>query len=318
MLASTLVTKGTTLSAVYGDYTLAQVAGNYQVSALKGLAPLTFRTVATGAITAALPVQQVPVNHLATRYLKLVRGNGMVDTCYAATLKLTVAMPAGLGSRPSLFWKALGTTPVQLAVNGNTASIAVPWDTCSGGQDGYLALPNPSLTADAQVFTVSGSLSVDYNTISSPLNPPLPLYAGESIAVGGDVAPSIHVYGAQVIRVAAASRTIRLIVFSSGPGKLRAHVAGNCSGRSQLRAGNNDVRFKLPATSIKALRKTSAVRAKPSLLTLTSLSAAGAKGKSVTRRLTVVPTKPKSSPLGASCPSAASLTPSSCSSRCSR
>lgn len=290
MLASLLAAKGTTLSAVYGDYTLAQVAGNYQVAALKGLPPITFKTVTTGAVNSALPVQQVPVNHLATRYLKLVRGNGTVDTCYAATLSLTVAMPAGLASKPSLYWKALGTTPMQLAVNGDTASIAVPWDTCSGGQDGYLALPNPSLFADAQVFTVSGSLTVNFNAISSPLSPPLPIYAGESIVVG-DVAPSIHVYGSQVLRVAAASRIVRLIVFSSGPGKLQASFGGSSLGTVTLRAGNNDVRFRLPAKAVKALRKTPALRAKPSVLTLTSLSTAGAKGTSVTRRLTVVPTK---------------------------
>jgi hypothetical protein len=293
MLASTLVAKGTTLSAVYSDYTFAQVAGNYRVAELKGLAPITFKTVSTGAITAALPVQRVPVNHLATRYLKLVRGNGAVDTCYAATLSLTVAMPAGLGSRPSLYWKALGTSPIQLAVNGNTASLSVPWDTCSGGQDGYLALPNPSLSADAQVFTVSGSLSVNFNSISSPLSPPLPLYAGPTILAGDDLAPSIHVYGAQVIRVAAASRTVRLIVFASGPGKLQAAVGGKVLATFRLRAGNNDVRFRLPAKAVKALRKTAAAHAKPSpsVLTLTSLSTAGAKGKSITRRLTVVPTK---------------------------
>ena len=292
MLASTLVAKGTTLSAVYGDYTLVQIAGNYQVTDLKGLPPLTYKTVPTGGKTAALPVQHVPVNHLATRYLKLVRGNGAVDACHAATLSLTVAMPAGLGSRPALYWKALGTTPIQFSVNGNTASVSVPWDTCTGGQDGYLALPNPSLSADAQVFTVSGSLTVDFNSISSPLSPPLPLYAGPTTLVpGGDVAPSIHVYGAQVIRVAAAKRVVRLIVFSSGPGKLQAAVGGAVVGNVSLRAGNNEVRFRVPAKALKALRQTSAARANPSLLTLTSLSTAGVKGKSVTRRLTVVATR---------------------------
>ena len=50
---------------------------------------------------------------------------------------------------------------MPLPINGNTASLAVPWDTCLGGHDGYLSLPNPSLTSDAQVFVVSGSLTVD-------------------------------------------------------------------------------------------------------------------------------------------------------------
>ena len=93
-------------------------------------------------------------------------------------------------------------------MNGNTASISVPWDTCTGGQSGYLALPNPSLTADAQVFTVSGSLMVDTNTDRHRrFGPPFPSYTGPVVdATAAEIAPAIRLYGAQLIRVSAANR----------------------------------------------------------------------------------------------------------------
>ena len=286
MLDSALAAKGTTLSDVYNDFSFAQVAGNYQVTELKGLAPISQRTLSTGSTSLALPVQTVPVNHLATRYLQLTRGGG-TGTCYAATLSLTVALPAGVGARPSFYWKALGSTPLPLAINGSTASITVPWDTCTGGQDGYLALPNPSLSLDAQVFTVSGTLNVDMNTIVTTLGPPLPIYTGPIAGAGGEIAPAIRVYGAQLIRVSRTTRKVRLIVFSSGPGKLRVAVGSTTIGTYSLRPGNNDIRFRLPVKAVQALRSTAKARAAASLLTLTSLSTSGAKGKSVTRRLVI-------------------------------
>jgi hypothetical protein len=166
----------------------------------------------------------------------------------------------------------------------------VPWDTCYGNNDGYLSLPNPSLATDSQLYTVSGTMTVE--NVAVALKPPDPAYLGSSVAVpSADVAPSIYVYGAQLIRVSAASRTVRLIVFSSGSGKLEASLGGAKLGTVVLRAGNNDVRFKLPASAVKALRKTSSIAASTSKLTLTSLSSQGVKGAVVTRKLTVLPAK---------------------------
>jgi hypothetical protein len=287
LLDSTLATKGTTLSSVYNDFSFAQVAGNSQVAELKGLPPIAHKTISTGSNSLALPVLAVPVNHLATRYLRLARGDGESGTCYAATLSLTVGLPAGVGSRPSFYWKALGSAPLPLTINGGTASITVPWDTCAGGQDGYLALPNSSLTLDAQVFTVSGALNVDKKTIVSTLGPPLPIYTGPMAAAVGAIAPAIRVYGAQLVRVPSGTRKVRLIVFSGGPGKLRAAVGSTVLGTYALRPGNNDIRFTLPVRTLQALRSTAKASASSKLLTLTSLSTAGTTGKSVTRRLVV-------------------------------
>ena len=291
LLASTLAAKGTTLSDVYSDYTFAQIAGNYQVTDLKGVAPIVFASLATGSNSGALPIQQVAVNHLATRYLLFTRGSADTGTCYAATLSLAVALPPGIGSKPSFYWKDLGNTPIRLTINGNTATATVPWDTCGGGQHGYLALPNPSLGSDVQVFTVSGSLVVDKSTIATNGGPPLPTYVGPTVP--GSVtqfAPSIRFYGAQLVRVSSADRLVRLILFASGDGKLQVALGGKVLGVHTLRAGNNQIKFRLPASTVKSLRSTAGKRASASLLTLTSLSTTGTKGASINRK--VVITKP--------------------------
>lgn len=291
LLSGTLAAKGTSLSAVFDDYALAHLAGGYQATALKGIAPATYSTTPTGNASGALPVQRVAVNHLAARYLKFTRGGAVDGPCYTATLSLTVGLPAGLGAKPAFYSKSLGTSPVALTVSGSTASATVPWDTCTGGSPGYLSLPNASTTLDAQTFTVSGSLSVDLSTIT-PVGPPAPIYTGTTVAApSGEVAPSIFVYGAQLVRVSAAKRAVRLIVFSSGGGKLETALGGTSLGTFALRAGNNDVRFRLPLSVVKALRSTASVSAASSVLTLTSFSTTGVKGATVTRKLAVVKAK---------------------------
>lgn len=288
LLSNTLAGKATTLGDVFNDYTAVHVAGNYGAFALKGVPPAVYSSTSTGSISGALPVQRVAVNHLAARYLKLARGTAAGD-CYAATLSLTVALPAGVAARPAFYSSTLGAAAVPLAVNGTTASVSVPWDTCFGGADGYLSLPNPSLTADSRVFTVSGSITVDTSTPASSTAPPTSLYTGPTVAApGGEVAPSILVYGAELVRVPTATRVVRLIVFSSGSGLLRATIGGTVIGTGRLRAGNNDLRFRLPVRIARALSSKDRRRAATARLALTSLSTQGATGKTVTRRVSVV------------------------------
>lgn len=291
LVAAALAARGASLGDVYADYTFANLAGNYSVEQLKGLAPDAYAQLATGNASAALPVVRVGVNHLAVRYLKLVRGGASAGPCYAATLALAVALPPGSSAKPAFYSKSLGAA-VPFAVTGTTASLSIPWDTCSGGYDGFVSLPNPSLAADGQVFTVSGSITVDTTVLAAPKGPPSPEYTGPTtVAPTGELAPSIFVYGAEIVRVSAASRVVRLIVFSSGAGKLQAAAGSTLLGTASLRAGNNDVRFRLPASMVATLRQTSGARASTSILTLTSFSTGGTAGKTVARKLAVVAAK---------------------------
>ncbi len=302
-LSSAIAAKGTTIGDAFTDYTLHAVAGNFTAVGLQGLAPTTFSTLPTGNVAGSFPVLHVAVNHLAARYLSFTRGtSGDMGPCYAATLALTVALPAGAGSKPSFYSTGVGTAAIPLTITGTTASLTVPWNTCFGGPDGYLALPNPSTTLDSQVFTVSGSLTVDFTTPSSATAPPAELNAGPGPVIAaptGDVAPSIYLYGAQVLRVSATDRMVRLIVFSSGPGMLQAAAGRTNLGTYQLRPGNNDVRFKLPQSLVNTLRRPAGATAPgaASLLTLTCLSPTGtASGTVVSRKLAIVKPAPKPTP----------------------
>ena len=86
---------------------------------------------------------------------------------------------------------------------------------------------------------MSGSLTVDLSTPATAAPPPDPLDVGPGPVVAAptaDVAPAIYLYGAQVIRVSTTDRMVRLIVFSSGPGMLKATAGTMNLGTYQLRA----------------------------------------------------------------------------------
>lgn len=284
LVSSALSLRGTTLADVFTGWTVANLAGDYTATGLRGIVPPAYSETFTGAADGNLPGRQVAVNHLAARYVAFKRGDGTSSgPCYAATLNLTVALPYGIGARPHFFWTGAGGAVIPLAVSGGTASISLPWDTCSWAGKGLLALPNPSATADSQVFTVSGSLSVDEKTLATSTAPPPSTVTGPVVpAPVTDPPPAISVYGPEILRLGRRTRVIRLVVFSSGPGKLEAVLAGKALGSVRLRAGNNDVRYRLagPAARVVAQRST---------LTLTSIAPTGTtRGAVVTRRVNVV------------------------------
>src|SRR5207244_10243491 len=99
-----------------------------------------------------------------------------------------------------------------------------------------------------------------------------------------DPAPDVTLHAPELIRVSAKTRLLRIIVFSSGDGTLRATLGSTWLGSAGLHAGNNDVRFILPAQLLKALRKTNTP---DNVLALTSYSPGGAQGAGITRRLTL-------------------------------
>jgi hypothetical protein len=281
LLSQSLMSGGSTLADTFVDWTVANISGNYQATALKGLEPTTTATVPTGTASGPLATQTVAVNHLAARYLAFTRGtDGSTGPCYAATLNLEVTLPAGVGARPFFRWSAPDSPAIPLAVSGTTASLSLPWDTCTWSEHGVLVLQNPSTSVDAAFFTVRGTLAVDKTRLATATPPPAG-YSGPTVpAPDAEDAPTIALYGPETLRVSKKKRMLRLVVFSSGGGRLEAVVGGSALGFRTLRAGSNDLRFTLPKNLARTLASTRVLR-------VTSLAATGARGASVTRRLLV-------------------------------
>jgi hypothetical protein len=280
LLAQTLSAKGVSLADVFHDWTVANMTGDYTATGLKGIKPPAFSTTLTGNASGTLATQKIPVNHLASRYVAFRRGTGTsTGACYAATLNLSVTVPSGLGARPVFNWTAAGSPAIPLALSGTTASLSVPWDTCSWTDVGLVSLPNPSVAVDAALFTVSGSITVDKKTLATSTPPPAGTYTGPTVpSPDGEEPPSIAVYGPETLRVSKRKRVVRLVVFSSGSGKLNAQLGSLSLGTRALRTGNNDLRFTLPRSVTRSLAATSR-------LTFTSVSTTGARGATVTRKL---------------------------------
>jgi hypothetical protein len=204
-----------------------------------------------------------------------------------------VTIPAGSSAKPYFYWPAVGATAQPLAISGNEATITVPWDTCAWPYGGYLVLQNPSAILDAQVFTVTGSVTVDKTKPASATAPPPPVTIWGPVvpAPTTDPAPTLTIYAPEVLRVAAKTRLLRFVVYSNGEGKLQAALGGTMLGTTTLRTGNNDVRFVLPKTVFAGVKST---RAGANTLTLTSYSPQGTVGTTFTRHVKVqAPAKPK-------------------------
>jgi hypothetical protein len=111
-----------------------------------------------------------------------------------------------------------------------------------------------------------------------------------TIVPTSDPAPKLALHAPEILRVPAGTGLLRLIVFASGGGKLQATLGSTALGSRNVHAGNNDVRFVLPKQLLKTLR----AKSTNGLLTLTSVSAGGTKGMTLTRRVVVQnPPKPK-------------------------
>jgi hypothetical protein len=280
LLAQMLSAKGVGLTEVFNDWTVANMTGTYTATGLKGIEPPAYSTTLTGNASGTLATQKIPVNHLAARYVAFQRGTGTsVGPCYAATLNVSVTVPPGIGARPVFNWTAAGSPAIPLALSGSTASLSVPWDTCSWSEVALVSLPNPSVAVDAALFTVSGSITVDKKTLATSTPPPAGTYTGPTVpSPDGEEPPSIAVYGPETLRVSKRKRVVRLVVFSSGGGQLNAQLGSLSLGTRALRTGNNDLRFTLPRSVTRSLAATSR-------LTFTSVSTNGTRGATVTRKL---------------------------------
>lgn len=290
-LQAALGTKGATLGDTFTDFAVKEMAHGWGISALDSdTIPVYAGPVATGATTGAIPTTLVPVNHLAARIVSFARGDGQGQhACFAATLTLSVAIPAGTGSRPYWYWTGdAAATP--LTVSGSTATIVLPWDTCTWQSgNGYLVLPNASTNVDAADFKVTGSLAVDQTSPATPGAAPTPAtLTGPIVPVPtAAVPPAITLLSPLLLHVSASTPTLRLIVASNGDGAVHVTLGSVDLGTPTVRMGNNDLRFPLPKSLLTALRRSSAAG---NVLTLTPLASSGsAAGQAVTRRVVVTP-----------------------------
>ncbi len=291
-LSNVLATHGTSLANFFNDYVKARLTASFTYAPLAGLLPKPYATVEFGSSSTA---SNVAVNHLAVRYLALKHGSG-TGPCYEATLSLKVTLPAGLSSATSVpyyYAATKGSTAQALTVSGSTGSITVPWNTCAGSPDALLSLPNATTNLDGREFAVTGTITVDTTKPAAASEPPPGVKViGPIVSTPtSDPAPTLSVRAPEVLRVSSSKRLLRFLVFSSGDGKLRATLGSLGLGTAALRAGNNDLRFTLPAAVMKTLRVRGTKTA--SVLSLTSLSTQGAEGATFTRRVSIIKPAPK-------------------------
>jgi hypothetical protein len=123
-----------------------------------------------------------------------------------------------------------------MPVSGSSATLSVPWDTCTWPYSGYLVLQNPSTTADAQVFTVSSSISVDRTTPAVADAPPPPIKVPGPVvsAPANDPAPKLTLHAPELLRVSPRDRVLRFVVYSTGEGELEAGDALKIQGPEDI------------------------------------------------------------------------------------
>jgi hypothetical protein len=292
-LQNALAAKGSSLSAEYGAYAAKLLSRGWSAATLNAATvPFSGSKIQTGISSGAIPSESFGINHLATKFVEIDRGDGQGDhPCYAATLTLRVQIPTGVTSQPSFYWASGGGSPVPLTVSGNTASATVPWDTCAWQTHGYLALPNTSLV-DGTSFVVSGTLTVDFSTPATAAVPPAPAAQyGQTFDVSSfSPIPSVSLFGPEVMRLSPTDTQLRLIVSSTGEGSVTASIGSTVLGTAAVSPGGNDLRFSVPGAILRTLRRTAGA----TTLTLTPVAPDGTtKGTPLTRQVAVVIARPK-------------------------
>lgn len=226
-----LAAHGSSLTQAFNGFTAANVGAAYAFPGLAGSGrlPHSAGSTFTGTSSVVFAPRAVTIDHLAANYMYFYSGDSRVSQagCGAATLNVSVDLPAGSASAPSIS-DAFGVHP--LTVSGNTASISVPWTNCLGSL-AALGLPNPGTTSadDGKPFVVHASMTV------TPVKQ-------RTIA-----APHITV---SLPRVATASRNrpfLRFNVRSSGRGMLQVLLKSHyVRGSFSLKPGLNRLKLRLP------------------------------------------------------------------------
>jgi hypothetical protein len=286
-LQDALTAKGTTLGVEYGAYAAKLLSGGWSAATLSAATiPVTGSPIQTGASSGAIPTASLGINHLATKYVEIDRGDGSADhACYAATLTLNVKIPSGVTSQPVFYWSGGGSAPVSLTVSGQTATATVPWDTCKWSTKGYLGIPNTSFV-DGTSFVVSGTITVDFSTPASAVLPPAASSPyGPIVSVGSiSQVPTLSLFGPATLKLADDAKQLRLAVRSSGDGSVRVALGATTLGTVVLAAGGNNILLTIPPDLLRSLPATGVV-------TLTPLAPDGKTGTDLTRPISITAIK---------------------------
>jgi hypothetical protein len=255
-----LAAHGTNLTQTFNGFTQANAGGSYSFPGLAGgqSLPHSSASLYTGVTSATLPTQTLTIDHLAANYIYFYSGDARFSSagCGAATLHLSVDMPAGSTSVPSVS-DAFGVHP--LTVSGSSATADVPWTNCPGSVTA-LGIPNPT-DADGQQFVVHASLQIT----------PVKQRAGTA-------PPKIRLSLPKVAKVARRVRVLRFNVHSTGRGTLQVLLHSHyVRGSYRLKAGTNRLRLRLPK-SFKGGRHE---------LVLTVYSTTGKRGQTIKRHLRI-------------------------------
>jgi hypothetical protein len=258
-IADVLAAHGTSLTQVFNGFTAANVGESYSFPGLAGnrVPPRSSGSFYTGAASLTLPATTLGIDHLAARYMYFYSGDPRVSSagCGAARLRVTVDLPAGSESVPSIS-DAFGVR--QLTVNGSSASADIPFTSCPGSV-AALGIPNPG-SADGQQFVVHTSLQL------TPVKP------------RATAAPHIRFSVARRAAIARHRPYLRFKIRSSGRGILQVlFKAHYVRGSYHLRAGSNTLKLRLPA----------GVRGGSHQIVLTAFSTTGKRGQTIRRHVRI-------------------------------
>jgi len=224
-----LAVHGSSLSQAFNGFTAANAGETYSFPGLTAQRPRAAVATYTGANNATIAPQALTIDHLASNYVYFYSGDPRVSSagCGAATLNVTVDLPAGTASAPSIS-DAFGVHP--LAAGGNTASYSVPWTSCLGMQ-AALGVPNSATTSadDGRQFVVRATMT---------LTP---------VKLRGAAAPHIRASFPKLAHVARNRPFLRFNVRSSGRGLLQVLLRSQyVRGSFTLQHGLNRLKLRLP------------------------------------------------------------------------
>jgi Family of unknown function (DUF6055) len=226
-----LAAHGSSLSRAFNGFTAANAGATYSFPGLTSRHPRSIASTYTGANSATIAPQSLTIDHLASNYMYFYSGDPRVSSagCGAATLTVTVELPAGTSSVPSISG-AFGVHP--LSVNGASAQVSIPWTSCQGMQ-ASLGVPNAGTTSadDGKQYVVRASIT------------PTP------VKQRGTAAPRITASFAKLAHVARPRLFLRFNVRSSGRGMLQVLLKSHyVRGSFSLRPGLNRLKLRLPAS----------------------------------------------------------------------